>query len=88
MIHNYDIPESPEAYIHRIGRTGRMGDEGCAITFVAPRDEILLKAIESQIKLEIPSESYMPTHKREGTAGPHKKNTDKIKNVIRNRQRK
>jgi len=87
-IYNYDIPESPEAYIHRIGRTGRMGDEGCAITFVAPRDEILLKAIESQIKLEIPSESYMPTHKREGTAGPHKKNTDKIKNVIRNRQRK
>lgn len=79
-IYNYDIPESPEAYIHRIGRTGRMGDDGCAITFVAPRDEALLKSIEEQIKMTIPSESYVAEHKRNDTKGPHKKNTDKKDN--------
>lgn len=73
-IYNFDIPETPEAYIHRIGRTGRMGDDGCAITFVAPRDEMLLKEIETQIKMTIPSDEYVPTHKRNDTKGPHKKN--------------
>jgi ATP-dependent RNA helicase DeaD len=57
-IYNFDIPESPESYVHRIGRTGRMGDEGCAITFVAPRDEGLLKAIEKMTKQFIPSKTY------------------------------
>jgi len=63
-IYNFDIPESPEAYIHRIGRTGRMGDDGCAITFVAPRDENILNAIEKQIKMTLPSIDYTPKHKR------------------------
>lgn len=63
-IYNYDIPESPEAYIHRIGRTGRMGDDGCAITFVAPKDEIILSAIEKQIEMTIPSTDYVPKNKR------------------------
>lgn len=63
-IYNYDIPESPEAYIHRIGRTGRMGDDGCAITFVAPKDETILSAIEKQIEMTIPSTDYMPKNKR------------------------
>jgi ATP-dependent RNA helicase DeaD len=43
---NYDIPQSPEAYVHRIGRTGRAGREGTAITLVQPREHRLLKAIE------------------------------------------
>ena len=46
---NYDIPDDPDAYIHRIGRTGRMGRKGEAITFVAPRETRLLRFIESQI---------------------------------------
>ncbi len=63
-IYNFDIPESPEAYIHRIGRTGRMGDDGCAITFATPRDENILSDIEKQIKMTLPSVDYTPKHKR------------------------
>jgi len=55
-IYNYDIPENPEIYIHRIGRTGRAGDEGIATTFVAPKDEALLKDIERVIKMQLPVE--------------------------------
>ena len=43
---NYDIPYDTEAYIHRIGRTGRAGREGVAILFVAPRETRMLKSIE------------------------------------------
>ena len=44
---NYDIPESPEVYVHRIGRTGRAGKEGKAITFVSSDEMHLLEAVES-----------------------------------------
>ncbi|MDR0702386.1 MAG: DEAD/DEAH box helicase [Azoarcus sp.] len=43
---NYDIPYDTEAYVHRIGRTGRAGREGVAILFVAPRERRMLKTIE------------------------------------------
>jgi ATP-dependent RNA helicase DeaD len=43
---NYDIPHDTEAYIHRIGRTGRAGRKGDAILFVAPRERRMLAAIE------------------------------------------
>ena len=43
---NYDIPYDTEAYVHRIGRTGRAGREGKAILFVAPRERRMLAAIE------------------------------------------
>jgi len=43
---NYDIPQDPESYGHRIGRTGRAGREGKAILFVAPRERRMLKTIE------------------------------------------
>lgn len=43
---NYDIPNDPEAYVHRIGRTGRAGRTGAAITLVTPRERRLLKDIE------------------------------------------
>ena len=43
---NYDIPYDTEAYIHRIGRTGRAGREGVAILFVTPREQHSLRAIE------------------------------------------
>ena len=43
---NYDIPHDTEAYVHRIGRTGRAGREGDAILFVAPREKRMLQAIE------------------------------------------
>jgi ATP-dependent RNA helicase DeaD len=43
---NFDIPTSPDVYVHRIGRTGRYGDTGRAITFVEPRQRRELEAIE------------------------------------------
>jgi superfamily II DNA/RNA helicase len=43
---NYDIPEESESYVHRIGRTARMGREGMAITFVAEWDEKSLAEIK------------------------------------------
>ena len=58
---NFDIPESPENYIHRIGRTGRADKKGVATTFVTEKDETALSAIEAlmQKKLsftDVPSE--------------------------------
>jgi len=43
---NYDVPAAPEDYVHRIGRTGRAGLSGRAITIVAPVDELSMRAIE------------------------------------------
>ena len=43
---NFDIPTDTESYVHRIGRTGRAGRTGDAISFVTPRERHLLKAIE------------------------------------------
>jgi ATP-dependent RNA helicase DeaD len=50
---NYDIPANPEAYIHRIGRTGRAGREGVAITLVEPREHRLLRNIESAMRTRL-----------------------------------
>jgi ATP-dependent RNA helicase RhlE len=43
---NYDVPAAPEDYVHRIGRTGRAGNTGRAITLVSPVDELSMRAIE------------------------------------------
>ncbi|GAB6169905.1 DEAD/DEAH box helicase [Clostridium carnis] len=53
-IYNYDIPESPEAYIHRIGRTGRAGEEGYTCMFIDPKNKNALEEIEEAIKFKIP----------------------------------
>ena len=50
---NYDIPYDTEAYIHRIGRTGRAGRQGDAILFVAPREKPMLAAIERATRQKI-----------------------------------
>lgn len=50
---NYDLPMESESYVHRIGRTGRVGKKGKAITFVTPRDRRLLEDIEAYIEKEI-----------------------------------
>jgi ATP-dependent RNA helicase DeaD len=46
-VFNYDVPGDPEDYIHRIGRTGRAGKKGIAITFVTPRERSRLREIEA-----------------------------------------
>ena len=57
-IYNYDIPETVETYIHRIGRTGRAGNEGYTCLFVDPKDSRMLSDIEKAIKLRIPRRTY------------------------------
>jgi ATP-dependent RNA helicase DeaD len=57
---NFDIPSSPDAYIHRTGRTGRAGREGVAITLLEPKEVRLLKSIEQVGKRKISVEN-VPT---------------------------
>lgn len=54
---NYSLPEDPDAYIHRVGRTGRAGKTGIAITFVAPREFKRFSFIKKVSKNEIRRES-------------------------------
>lgn len=53
-IYNYDIPETSEDYIHRIGRTGRAGEDGYTCMFVDPKNFRTLEEIENDIKYRIP----------------------------------
>ncbi|KUP05169.1 DEAD/DEAH box helicase [Bacillus coahuilensis p1.1.43] len=53
-VYNYDIPQDVESYIHRIGRTGRAGETGMAITFSALKDKQALQSLEEGIKRSIP----------------------------------
>jgi ATP-dependent RNA helicase DeaD len=55
-IFNYDLPEDPENYVHRIGRTGRMGKDGIAISFVTPEQGKELDRIEAFIDKMIPQD--------------------------------
>jgi ATP-dependent RNA helicase DeaD len=50
---NYDVPNSPDVYVHRIGRTGRAGESGRAVTLITPRQRRELTAIERHAKTEI-----------------------------------
>ncbi|MCA0045282.1 DEAD/DEAH box helicase [Celeribacter litoreus] len=53
-VFNFDVPGHPEDYVHRIGRTGRAGRDGKAITLVEPRDEKNFDAVEKLVAKEIP----------------------------------
>ncbi|HUF23929.1 MAG TPA: DEAD/DEAH box helicase [Vicinamibacterales bacterium] len=52
-VFNFDVPLSPEVYVHRIGRTGRAGREGVAITIVDPRQSRLMRNIESLTRQKV-----------------------------------
>ncbi|GMG66094.1 degradosome RNA helicase CshA [Tetragenococcus halophilus] len=49
-VYNYDIPQDPESYVHRIGRTGRAGKSGMSVTFVTPNEMNYLHVIENLTK--------------------------------------
>ena len=98
-IYNFDIPESPEIYIHRIGRTGRMGEDGNAITFASPRDSEKLLEIEKAIKMKLQVKEHIhESEKGSGETGLRpinreevkalKRDTKKEKNFKRNKRRK
>jgi ATP-dependent RNA helicase DeaD len=52
-VYNYDIPLDTESYVHRIGRTGRAGETGVAITFISPKDFQDMRNIEKELNLRI-----------------------------------
>lgn len=54
-VFNYDIPQDVESYIHRIGRTGRAGEEGVAITLFTPKDKNIVKMIQEEVDVKIVS---------------------------------
>jgi ATP-dependent RNA helicase RhlE len=51
---NYNLPQVPEEYVHRIGRTGRAGEDGIALSLVSPEEQPLLAAIEKLLTYAIP----------------------------------
>ncbi|MEP7794069.1 DEAD/DEAH box helicase, partial [Sanguibacter sp. 25GB23B1] len=68
LVVNFDIPGEPEAYVHRIGRTGRAGRTGTALSFVTPNERGRLKTIERTIRqqlveIEIPSPADVSSYK-------------------------
>ena len=52
-VFNFDLPQEIDSYVHRIGRTGRAGKEGLALTFVEPREFAHLKTIEKTIQRKL-----------------------------------
>ena len=72
MVINYEIPSAPEDYVHRIGRTGRAGALGTAISLVSPEEEKYLVEIEKLIKREIPKEAAVIPRYAEKSGSSHR----------------
>jgi ATP-dependent RNA helicase RhlE len=66
---NYDLPQVAEDYVHRIGRTGRAGEEGVAVSLVCPEELSLLQAIEALLKYAIPRQALAEFPKVDLKAG-------------------
>jgi ATP-dependent RNA helicase RhlE len=69
-VFNYDLPEVPESYVHRIGRTARAGADGQAIAFCDPEERPLLRAIEKLIRMPIPATGRASIQAAAGTHEP------------------
>jgi ATP-dependent RNA helicase RhlE len=74
---NYDVPRNPEDYVHRIGRTGRAGAEGSAVTFMSGGELAAIADIERMIGFKLPRisiagfdyEGGIPTERKAHAAG-------------------
>ncbi|WP_235891507.1 DEAD/DEAH box helicase [Thalassobius litoralis] len=69
-VYNYELPNVPENYVHRIGRTARAGKDGKAVALCAPDEMDLLKDIQKAMKLTIPVASGRPWEAMPGEAKP------------------
>ncbi len=74
-VFNHDIPNVPESYVHRIGRTARAGTEGRAASFCAPEERAFLRDIEKLIRMQIPvkptPEGLAIEQRKRGRGGHH-----------------
>ena len=64
-VYNYELPNQPESYVHRIGRTARAGNEGAAIAFCSMEEMDDLAAIQKVVGIEIPVASGNPWSRRD-----------------------
>ncbi|MCL1631787.1 DEAD/DEAH box helicase [Sporolactobacillus sp. CPB3-1] len=79
-VYNFDLPQDPESYVHRIGRTGRAGKTGMALTFITPSEFPHLRSIERLTKQpmkQINAPSY-----EEALAGQQKLAIDNLKEML------
>ena len=67
---NFDLPNVPESYVHRIGRTARAGKDGMAISLCAPDERPFLKDIEKLIRAKVPVISVPGTQTRSADPRP------------------
>jgi len=79
-VYNFDIPQDPESYVHRIGRTGRAGRNGEAISFITPREMAHLKLIERTTKSKM--KRMMPPTHQEAKRGQQQAAADKVLETI------
>lgn len=75
-VYNFDIPQDPESYVHRIGRTGRAGKEGVAMTFITPREKSYLGVVERTTKRKM--DKMKPPTLDEALEGQQKAVLEKI----------
>ncbi len=67
-VFNYDLPQDPEVYVHRVGRTGRAGKTGVAITLITPKEEYRLRQIQKYTRqpiarAQVPTEEEIREHR-------------------------
>ena len=79
-VYNYDIPQDPESYVHRIGRTGRAGHHGTSVTFVTPNEMDYLRVIEKLTKKRM--DPLKPPTQDEAFIGQVSSALDDIKDLI------
>ena len=79
-VYNYDISQDPESYVHRIGRTGRAGNEGMSITFVTPAEMSYLRVIEDLTRKRM--QPMKPPTLKEAQAGQVQSLIDQLNETL------
>lgn len=80
-VYNFDLPQDPEGYVHRVGRTGRAGQTGMAVSFVTYRETDHLKSIERTTKHQMVKMQAPSLH--EAIEGQQKMATDSLINAVK-----
>ena len=81
-VYNFDIPQDPESYVHRIGRTGRAGKSGIAVTFVTPREMGYLRIVEETTKKRMTP--LRPPSTEEALAGQQEVSMQTLVELVQN----